>query len=120
MVAAPVADGWGDNEHVSRKMVKATITAIGPGHAFACVVDPGQITEEDLIGEPSTGVDGVRFWRKRRHSRIAKFLNEPDDKPCKFGNLRRNGKCDYRTDKASQCGCDHAEAMESEAHNYVF
>lgn len=117
IVAAPVSDGYGYDSSVVRKNVNATITAVDKGHRFACVIDPGQITDEELIHE-GADIDKIRFWKYRHHWRIAGLLDEPDCSVCKFGNLKRDGKCDFRADKADRCACD--DLAETERHMQEF
>jgi hypothetical protein len=111
-VLAPVSD-YDTSEYgtsASRQEVKATITAVNKNHDFACVVDPGQLTEDDIYDEHSD-VDKIRFWKFRKPTRIHKLLDEPDVKICENGNIRRNGVCDYRKDKQNQCACDYMAFM---------
>jgi len=85
-----------------RKMVRATITtADARNHTFACVVDPGQISEEEQFSNSKT-IDEIRFLKRRHHWRIVQFLDEPDLPLCKLGNVLRDGKCDTSD---GSCSC---------------
>lgn len=60
----------------------------------------------------SADVNKIRFWSYKRHARVHRFLEEPDAKVCKYGNLKLpSGACDFREDKRSGCWC------ESDAEN---
>lgn len=83
---------WGEPSRVSSKQVYATITSAHADHSFGCIVDPGQIDEDDVYD----GVDPnkIRFRRIQKHHRIVRFLDEPDGAFCGLGALMRDGKCD--------------------------
>ena len=80
--------------------LKATITGYGRAE-YSCIVDPGQIGEEETL----EGVDAniVRFRRTRHARTIVRFLDEPDAVLCSNGNpFTASGICDTRDD---ECRC---------------
>ncbi len=84
---------WGEPSRVGSKQVSATITSAHADHSFSCIVDLGQIGEDDVYD----GIDPnkIRFRRIQKHHRIARFLDEPDNNAfCRLGSLIRDGKCD--------------------------
>ena len=84
VVKGGVFDGWDDLDWLD---VKATVTRV-IGCKFNCTVDPYQIDGVDDGGEPH------RFRRTRPHSRIVRFLDEPDAQVCSKGCVVRDGFCD--------------------------
>jgi hypothetical protein len=91
----------GDVYDRSRRNVKATITARSGYYRFACIVDPGQITEEDV----AEGVDTnkIRFRKTMRHTRIMGFMDEPDAEISMCGNVKRDGKCERQDGRECDC-----------------
>lgn len=85
----------------SRRNVKATISARSGYYRFACVVDPGEITEEDVA--EGIDVNKIRFRKTMRHTRIVRFLDEPDTKMSVCGNVMRDGDCDRQD--GGDCNC---------------
>lgn len=110
VIRHPVYDGdaEGGPEYVKHIEVKATITTIRtPGHSFACVLDPGQITKEDLFDNTKATAHEIRWRKTQAHRRIQKFLDEPDMPVCSNGNVTRDGVCETR-DLNARCGCRDA------------
>ena len=109
--AAVVGVGWGydgEEDGVIRRDVPATITG-ATGTRFTCVIDPGHITENpDGHSEETRDISALRFRRYQRHSRIRRFLDEPDATLCEHGKrVMRGGTCDRPKDGV--CYCDEAK-----------
>lgn len=91
---------WGADPdwRIVKHAVAATITGQdSSGTKFRAVVDPGQGVE-----------DRFRFLRYRRHTRIIRFLDEPDMGFCINGELLRDGKCDT---SHNYCICNENAAL---------
>jgi hypothetical protein len=88
--------------------VKATITGRSGYYRFACVVDPGQITEEMTV--EGIDINKIRFRRTMRHTRIVGFLDEPDAILCACGNVQIDGLCDT-PGGLKKCDCCLHEGM---------
>ncbi len=88
-----------DNEVTSgRREVKATIHA-SHGNEFACVVDQADIDEmvEDEVVAENADPNKIRWRKTMRHSRIVRFLDEPNWTHRDCGNLvSPDGACHTR------------------------
>jgi len=76
-----------------RRVVKATIIG-GDVSQFACVIDPGQISDDPDDHADGVDLSRLRFRKSKSVSRITEFLDEPDLPVCDFGNIVRDGKCE--------------------------
>jgi hypothetical protein len=104
--AISVVEGrYYDEERKSSIAVPATITGAVKGYQFVCVIDPGALPEH---------IDGrdmelYRFRKPMRHTRIIRFLDEPDAQVCKNGRVMRGETCDRGPDNErgtlSPCWC---------------
>ncbi len=106
---------WGDEYggYVEKKKVSATITSANSGGRFACVVDKGQI-DEDELSAAVRDKNMVRFRKTMRHTRIVRFLDEPPRKICEFGNvIGDDGKCDCASGECA-CGRDFGKGKDNE------
>lgn len=93
-----------DGGDYRRMNVPATITSITTGYRFACIVDP---IEEVMFMQDGKDANKYRFRRTMRHFRIVRFLEEPDEKFCELGQLRRLDRCDVRD---GECLCEQFNA----------
>lgn len=93
------ADRDGELRRRGDHEVQATIVSAS-GPRFCCVVDPG---EPGIDGQGTDVRPTVRFRRTMRHTRIRRFLTEPDAKVCKQGRVQRDTGCDFPSD--SHCYC---------------
>ena len=78
---------------MGRKLVRATIVS-AYGSKFSCVVEPGQISEDEIC-PTIRDKDKIRFRKSRRHTTIKRFLTGPDAtirQGC--GHIVRDGRCD--------------------------
>lgn len=74
----------GPQLEIFKAPVSATITYVCRSHHFVCTVDP----HPDIA-------DKYRFRRRLRHSRIKRFLEEPDARICPaLSHVVREGRCD--------------------------
>lgn len=112
VITAPVIGttyGYDEKEHevcVDRLQVKATVTKLDGQGRFACVVDPGQLIDEE--GEPVA--DKYRFRKLAPVSRIKRLLDEPAFPICEGGNVVRDDKCDTR--ESGDCWCPRSQQGE--------
>jgi hypothetical protein len=100
----------GEYDGVHHKEVKATIAASRLG-TFACVVDHGEIDDEEIF-ESVRDQSLIRFRKRMLHSRIIRFLDEPDWPVCGHGRVMAGGGCD-RPD-GTECYCEQDAAMTAE------
>jgi hypothetical protein len=101
IILTPTDNHWYDGWDRSYRNVKATITAHSGYYRFACVIDPGQITEDDIA--ENADLNKIRFRKTMRHTRIVQFLDEPDAEMSICGNVKRNGKCERQDGKECDC-----------------
>lgn len=88
-------------EEARRGSVEATATVLGfDGLHFTCVLDPDQAAFDEA--PPVHDPDKARFLKRRRYSRIKRFLDEPDLRLCPGGNVLRNDHCDT---SIGRCNC---------------
>ena len=94
---------------VHKAEVSATIASVASDYSFSAVVDRGEIERisddgEEMAPIKSYGVlmstDDVncrRFRKRQKHTRIIRFLDEPDWTVCNSGNVQTPaGECDQR------------------------
>ena len=99
-IMAPFAvwtDGHYDGPQMDivKRPVAATITIAASGHYFVCTIDPRDDMETKF-----------RFRRKMRHSRIRRFLDEPDERLCPaLSHVVRDGKCDAPHENGGRALC---------------
>lgn len=89
------AYSWAPNEFVTeRRLVRATIkTVYKETYEFLAIIDDGQ------------GVEGqLRFRRKQKHTRIKRFLDEPDRQMCGCGWPVFEGIADIIPTQDCLCG----------------
>lgn len=83
-----------------RRVVPATITA-SDGERFACVIDPEHVSSDPGDHADNVNLAKVRFRKTQRHSRIRRFLDEPNARLCENGNVQRTTGCD----NSDHCFC---------------
>lgn len=98
-------------EVYSKVSVPATITGRGGYYEFTCTTDPGTAKPRPFRDEDREQVERRRFLKWRKHTRITRFLDEPDRKVCESGRvLLPGGACDGHPD--GRCWCkEAAEAL---------
>lgn len=96
-------DQYGEEYGAIRSCVPATITSVYRT-SFACVIDKGAISESpDDHADGLRNIAAVRFRRYQPHTRILRFLDEPDAPSCANGRIMRDGICDRSSDDACYC-----------------
>jgi hypothetical protein len=88
------------------RSVRATSIGTATGHWFTCVIEPNQLSADDVF--PGTSHNKIRFRKKLRHTRIKRFLLGPDAEIGECGHIQRDGKCDTPPGE----GCSVHELME--------
>ena len=98
---------WEPETHVVKREVAATVTSVSGHYRFACTVDLGAVgeTEFDDDADPKK-----RFRRMQAHYRIVRFLDEPDGKVCRFGNVVKDGVCHT----TGECVCRQEDELAAE------
>lgn len=114
------APGYCDEDYlhqITRVDVPATINSVHLHYRPSVIVDKdAPRPDEDLLTEEEAAINKARFRRAMPHTRIIRFLDEPDRPLCKSGRvLLSSGECDHLDWPDDNGPCECRSVYENQA-----